>query len=102
MHFEPLPGDELQVCKPPSNDEWLQYLMIMRIAYRMLGRTKDEMKTVVKAMEEANENPQVFDQFEATISVLKGYVGMLECAEARFLSAAASVAEGEKLEEART
>jgi hypothetical protein len=94
INFQPLSANELADIKPPTADEWLQYLKMLRIGYRMLSRTKEQMKGVARVFDDlGEEGAKDFEKFAATISILKGYAAMLESAEMRLMSAAASLAE---------
>jgi hypothetical protein len=98
-HFEPSSADELEACKPPTNEEWMQCLVVVRLAYGMIGKTKAEMKTVVQALNDSNSLDD-FYAFAETSDTLRCFAEVVESAEARFLVAASSVAQDEKKEEA--
>ena len=93
MHFEPLSADDLELCKPPTEEQWQLCRTVMRLGHAMLGKTKDEMKSAARTLQAANENKEFFEQIETVIDILKDNVKKLEAAHARHLTACASVVE---------
>jgi hypothetical protein len=73
LQYEPLPAEDLEICKPPSNDEWLRRLPIMRIAYLLLGKSKEEMKDVARTWCNVEGRPDAFDALASTAAMLKGF-----------------------------
>ena len=104
MHFEPLSADDLEHCKPPTEEQWQLCRTVMRLGHHMLGKTKDELKRATRTLEAANENKEFFEQLETVVDILKDNIKMLEAAHARYLTACASVVEDQKTqhEEARS
>ena len=104
MHFEPLSADDLELCKPPTQEEWQLCRTVMRLGHHILGKTKDEMKSAARTLQAAKEDEALFEQIETVVDILKDNVKMLEAAQARHLTACASVVEEQKTqhEEART
>ena len=93
MHFEPLSADDLEHCKPPTEEEWRLCRTVMRLGHTMLGKTKDELKSATRALQAAKEDDVLFEQIETVVDILKDNVKMLEAAQARHLTACASVVE---------
>jgi hypothetical protein len=73
LKFEPFSKEELGAINPPTNDEWRENLRVLRIAYAVL------------------DGPEVFGEFASTIATLKGFAGMVACAEMRLMSAVGSL-----------
>ena len=56
MHFEPLSADDLDSCKPPTQEEWQLCRTVMRLGHHILGKTKDEMKSAARTLQAAKED----------------------------------------------
>ena len=93
MHFEPLSADDLELCKPPTEEQWRLCRTVMRLGHHMLGKTKDELKSAARTLQATNEDEALFEQIETVVDILKDNVKMLEAAHARHLTACASVVE---------
>jgi hypothetical protein len=86
LKFEPLTPEEIKDCPVSTNDEWLKHLVLLRVAWLTMGRSKDNLKEVIQAA------PEIFDDFAFTIEILNASVELLQSAEMRLLSAGAAMA----------
>jgi hypothetical protein len=101
VSFEPLSAEELKDLEPPSNDQWLELVIALRLAWAILGKTKDELKGVVRKGE--TDESSIIDSVASSVDLLKAYAEMLGMAEMRLLSAGAAFAlEAKAEQEART
>jgi hypothetical protein len=48
INFKPLSAKELKDLEPPNNDQWIGHLVMLRSAWIVLGKSKDELKDVVR------------------------------------------------------
>jgi hypothetical protein len=96
-----LSAEELKDLEPPSNDQWIELVIALRLAWAVLGKTKDEIKGVVRKGE--TEDFSLIGCFASSADRLKAYAEMLSMAEMRLLSAGAAFAlEAKAAREART
>jgi hypothetical protein len=68
INFKPLSAKELEELKPPSNGQWIKHLAMLRVAWMLLGKSKDELKEVVRKSE-ANE-VDLFEDFRMSMDFL--------------------------------
>jgi hypothetical protein len=84
--FDPLPPSALKTMEPPSKEVWAGYLVRYRVALIVLGKTKDELKSM--AQKDGAED--VLDELKDSVSFLKAMTEAISAAKVRLLSAAAA------------
>lgn len=98
IEFEPWTKEALEKSVPVSNKKWNEIgsarLPIVRTAWIMLGKTKEELKDIIVGLDKKTD----FDLLEEIgdgIYFFKRYAEILECARSRLLVAgSALLAEG--------
>lgn len=101
INFQQLSVEELKDLTPPGNDQWTELVVVLRLAWSVLGKTKDELKGVVRKGE--TDEFSLIGSFGSSADCLKAYAEMLGMAKMRLMSAgAAFCAEVKAAEEARS
>jgi hypothetical protein len=88
VNFKPLSAKALKDLEPPSNDEWLELVIVLRLAWSVLGQTKDKLKGVVRKGE--TDEFSLIGSFESSADRLKAYAETLGMAKMRLMSAGAA------------
>jgi hypothetical protein len=100
MSFEQVPAETLAKLQAISDQEWLDHLVTIRLAFVGLSKSKEELKEVARKILADDEfNP--IECFESSIGFLSSGVEFLTAAKTRLLVAGAAVI-AEKGEEARS
>jgi hypothetical protein len=90
LKFKPLSAEELKDLEPPSNDEWIRHLAMLRLTWIALGKTKDELKEIVSKSEA--DGLGLIERFTGSVEFLKACADFMGMAEMRLLSAGAALA----------
>ena len=91
LQFEPLSAKTLKDLEPPSNDKWLEHLVMIRLALVVLGKTKDELKDILEKAD-ADGEVDLIDNFARSVDFLKACEEVMGASEIRLLSAGAAFA----------
>ncbi|CAJ0854242.1 hypothetical protein AMST5_00720 [freshwater sediment metagenome] len=56
IDFEALTAEELEICRPPSNEEWVRifknHLPALRIAWTILGMSKSDLVEMLRKIDD--------------------------------------------------
>jgi hypothetical protein len=99
MSFEPVPVETLAKLQAISDQEWLNHLVTIRLAFIGLSRTKEELKKGIAMAALADDEFNLIKSFQNSIEFLSAGVEFLTAAKTRLLCAAAAL---ELAEEARS
>jgi hypothetical protein len=90
INFEPIPAETLEKLQSISNEQWLNHLVNIRLAFAGLSKTKEELKKIArKILADDKLNP--VEDFQNSIEFLSAGIEFLTAAKNRLLLAGAAV-----------
>jgi hypothetical protein len=92
INFESIPAETLEKLQSISNEQWLNHLENIRLAFVGLSKTKEELKEIARKLLADDEfNP--IEGFQNSIEFLSAGIEFLTAIKMRLLCAGAAVAQ---------